>query len=30
MMDDLRKLWELIDTNNINVRPRYIRSPAND
>jgi hypothetical protein len=29
MMDELRKLWELIDTNNISVRSRYIRSAAN-
>jgi hypothetical protein len=29
MMDELRKLWELIDTNNINIRARYIRSAAN-
>jgi hypothetical protein len=29
MMDELRKLWQLIDTNNINVRARYIRSAAN-
>jgi 8-oxo-dGTP pyrophosphatase MutT (NUDIX family) len=29
MMDDLRKLWELIDTNNISIRARYIRSAAN-
>jgi hypothetical protein len=28
-MDKLRKLWELIDTNNINIRARYIRSAAN-
>jgi hypothetical protein len=28
MMDELRKLWELIDTNNINIRARYIRSAA--
>jgi Ribonuclease G/E len=24
MMDELQKLWELIDTNNINIRARYI------
>jgi hypothetical protein len=29
MMDELGKLWELIDTNNIIIRARYIRSPAN-
>jgi hypothetical protein len=29
MMDELRKLWELIDTNNISIRARYIRSAAN-
>jgi hypothetical protein len=29
MMDELRKLWELIDTNNISVRARYVRSAAN-
>jgi hypothetical protein len=29
MMDELRKLWELIDTNNIDIRARYIRSTAN-
>jgi hypothetical protein len=29
MMDELRKLLELIDTNNINIRARYIRSAAN-
>jgi hypothetical protein len=29
MTDELRKLWELIDTNNINIRARYIRSAAN-
>jgi hypothetical protein len=29
MMDELRKLWQLIDTNNISVRARYIRSAAN-
>jgi hypothetical protein len=28
-MDELRKLWELIDTNNISIRARYIRSAAN-
>jgi hypothetical protein len=29
MMDELRKLWELIDTNDINIRARYIRSADN-
>jgi hypothetical protein len=29
MMDELRKLWELIDTYNISIRVRYIRSVAN-
>ena len=29
MMDELRKLWELIDTNDISIRARYIRSAAN-
>jgi hypothetical protein len=29
MMNELRKLWELIDTNNISIRARYIRSAAN-
>jgi hypothetical protein len=29
MMDELRKLWELIDTNNISIRARYNRSAAN-
>jgi hypothetical protein len=29
MMDELRKLWELIHTNNINIRAHYIRSAAN-
>jgi hypothetical protein len=29
MTDEFRKLWELIDTNNINIRGRYIRSAAN-
>jgi hypothetical protein len=28
MMDEFRKLWELIDTNNISIRARYIRSVA--
>jgi hypothetical protein len=29
MMDELRKLLELINTNNISIRARYIRSAAN-
>jgi hypothetical protein len=29
MMDELRKPWELIHTNNISIRARYIRSAAN-
>jgi hypothetical protein len=29
MMNELRIPWELIDTNNINTRARYIRSAAN-
>jgi lipoate-protein ligase B len=29
MMDELRKLWELIINNNISIRARYIRSAAN-
>jgi hypothetical protein len=29
MMGEPRKLWELIDTNNINIRARCIRSAAN-
>jgi hypothetical protein len=29
MMDELRELWELIDTNNISIHARYIRSAAN-
>jgi hypothetical protein len=29
MMDELRKIWELIDTNNISIHARYIRSAAN-
>jgi hypothetical protein len=29
MMDELRKFWELIDTNNMSIRARYIRSAAN-
>jgi hypothetical protein len=29
MMDELRKLWKLIDTNNISILARYIRPAAN-
>jgi hypothetical protein len=29
MKDEIRKLWNLIDTYNINIRARYIRSAAN-
>jgi hypothetical protein len=29
MMTKLRRLWYLLDTNNIHIRPMYIRSPAN-
>jgi hypothetical protein len=29
MIGKLRKLWELIDTNNNSIRARYIRSVAN-
>jgi hypothetical protein len=29
MMDELWNLWEVIDTNNIIICARYIRSPAN-
>jgi hypothetical protein len=29
MMDELRKLWELIDTYNISIHAHYIRSAAN-
>jgi hypothetical protein len=29
MMNELRKLWELIDINNISIRARYVRSAAN-
>jgi hypothetical protein len=28
-MNKLRRLWYLLDTNNIHIRPRYIRSAAN-
>jgi hypothetical protein len=29
MMDELQNVWALIDSNNINIRARYIRSAAN-
>jgi hypothetical protein len=29
MMVQLRRLWYLLDTNDIRIRPRYIRSAAN-
>jgi hypothetical protein len=29
MMTELRRLWYLLDTNDIHIRPRYIRSVAN-
>jgi hypothetical protein len=29
MMTELRHLWYLLETNNIHIRPRYIRSTAN-
>jgi hypothetical protein len=29
MMTELRRLWYLLDTNDIHIRPRYIRSAAN-
>jgi hypothetical protein len=29
MMDELRRMWCLLDTSNINLRARYIRSTAN-
>jgi hypothetical protein len=29
MMAELRRLWYLLDSNDINIRPRYIRSAAN-
>jgi hypothetical protein len=29
MMTELRRLWYLIDTNDIHIRPLYIRSAAN-
>jgi hypothetical protein len=29
MMTELRRLWYLLDTNDIHIRPRYIRSDGN-
>jgi hypothetical protein len=29
MMTELHRLWYLLDTNDINIRPRYIRLAAN-
>jgi hypothetical protein len=29
MMTELPRLWYLLDTNDIHIRPRYIRSAAN-
>jgi hypothetical protein len=29
MMEDLRRLWFLLDNNNIHIMPRYIKSAAN-
>lgn len=29
LMNELRKLWYLLDVNNISIRPRYIQSAAN-
>jgi hypothetical protein len=29
MMTELRRLWYLLDTNDINIRPRYIYLAAN-
>jgi hypothetical protein len=26
MMNELRRLWYMLDTNNIHIKPRYIRS----
>jgi hypothetical protein len=28
MMAELRRLWRLLDVNDIGIRPRYIRSAA--
>jgi hypothetical protein len=29
MMEEIRRLWYLLDTNDIHIRPRYILSAAN-
>jgi hypothetical protein len=29
MITELRRLWYMLDTNDIHIRPRYIRSTAN-
>jgi hypothetical protein len=29
MMDELRRLWYMLDNNNIHIRLRYTRSAAN-
>jgi hypothetical protein len=29
MMEELRRVWCLLDTNNINLRARYIKPAAN-
>lgn len=29
LMDELRRLWAILDVNDIHIRPRYIRSAAN-
>jgi hypothetical protein len=29
MMTELRRLWYVLDSNNIHIRPRYIRYAAN-
>jgi hypothetical protein len=29
MMTELRRLWHLMDANDMSTRPRYIRSAAN-
>jgi hypothetical protein len=29
MMTELRRLWFMLDTNDIHIRPRYIRSSSN-
>jgi hypothetical protein len=28
MMTELRRLWYLLDTNDVHIRPRYIRAAA--